>query len=91
MTPQPDDLGSPASYLTLEAGTPVVSSDGKKLGRVERVVADEEVDVFDGLVIDTGPLGAARRFVQGGQVEEIYERAVVLKIDAAAAEDLPPR
>lgn len=38
----------PASYLTLEAGTEVVSADGRRIGTVRHVLADEENDIFDG-------------------------------------------
>ena len=83
------DLGAPASYLTLADGTPVLSSDGERIGVVEHVLADADVDVFDGLVIDirTGPGGL--RFVDAPEVAEIYEQGVVLTIDASAAEQLP--
>ncbi|HET8639844.1 MAG TPA: PRC-barrel domain-containing protein [Solirubrobacterales bacterium] len=84
-----DDLGAPSSYITLQEGLPVYSSDGKPLGKVEHVLADPEVDVFDGLVIDTSVLPGGRRFVDAPQVDEIYERGVVLALDAAAAEALP--
>jgi len=83
------DLGAPASYLTLAAGTAVYSSDGQRLGELEHVLADPEKDIFDGLVIDvsTGPGGL--RFADADQVAEVYERAVVLDIAAAEAEQLP--
>ena len=91
MTPFAEDLGTPGSYLTLEQGMAVLSSDGEDLGRVEEVLADEGSDVFDGLVVGMGTLRRDRRFVQADQVEEIYERGVVLKLDAAAAHRLPRR
>lgn len=89
MTLSPDELGAPRSYLTLEEGTPVLSSDGEEVGRVREVRADLGTDVFDGLVIATGPLRTNRRFVEAAKVEEIYERGVVLRLDAARARDLP--
>jgi hypothetical protein len=82
-----DDLGAPASYLTLVEGTRVVSSDGVEVGKVEHVLADPNVDVFDGIVLSADSGG--RRFVDASQIEEIYERGVVLSVDAAAAERLP--
>jgi hypothetical protein len=82
-----EDLGAPASYLTLEEGAPVLSSDGQELGKVEHVLADPSVDVFDGVVLDTGSGG--RRFVDASQIDEIYEGGVVLGIDGSAAERLP--
>jgi hypothetical protein len=84
-----DDLGQPTSYLTLQEGVPVYSSDGKPLGKVEHVLADPDVDVFDGIVVDTSILPGGHRFVDAPEVAEIYERGVVLSIDAAAADRLP--
>ena len=83
------DLGPPASYLTCAPGATVVSSDGKELGKVEHVLADPEADIFDGLVLDTSVLPGGHRFVDAPQIAEIYERGVVLTIDAAAATELP--
>jgi uncharacterized protein YrrD len=84
-----DNLGAPSSYLALEKGTPVYSTDGTEVGRVEHVLADADADIFDGLVLDTSVLPGGHRFVDAPQVDEIYERGVVLNIDAAAAEALP--
>ena len=84
-----EDLGRPTSYLSLQPGAPVYSSDGEKLGEIEHVLADPEVDVFDGFVIDTSILPGGHRFVDAPEVGDIYERGVVLELDAAAAESLP--
>jgi sporulation protein YlmC with PRC-barrel domain len=83
------DYGEPASYLTLKKGDDVVSSDGEKVGTVEHVLADEEEDVFDGIVIDTqtGPGGI--HFVDAPQVKECFERAVELSIPASEVTGLP--
>jgi hypothetical protein len=80
------DLGDPASYLILADGTPVYASGGEELGKVGEILADPAVDVFDGLVVD---VPAGRRFVAAAQVDRVYERGVVLRIDAAAAASLP--
>lgn len=84
-----ENLGEPSSYLTLEKGTPVYSSDGKQLGHVARVLAAPNIDVFDGFVLDTTALPGGHRFVDGPEVGEIYEQGVILKIDAAEAASLP--
>jgi hypothetical protein len=83
------DYGEPVSYLTLEPGADVVSSDDERVGKVEHVLADPDADIFDGLVIDirSGPGGL--HFADAEQVDEIYERAVVLKLPAAEVEQLP--
>jgi hypothetical protein len=83
------DLGAPASYLTLEEGVEVYSSDGSSVGRVEHVLADPDLDLFDGFVVDTSVRPGGHRFVDASQVDEIYERGVVITLDAAAAEGLP--
>lgn len=83
------DLGAPGSFLTLNGGIPVYSSDGEELGKVEHVLAVPEDDIFDGIVLDTSVLPGGHRFVDAPEVGEIYERGVVLKIAAAAAGDLP--
>ena len=67
----------------------MISSDGRELGKVQHVLADPDADVFDGIVIATGVLPGEHRFVDATQVGEIYERGVVLKLDAADAEQLP--
>jgi len=84
-----EDLGSPSSYLVLKPGQPVHSSDGEKVGTVEHVLADFDDDIFDGLVLDTSVLPGGHRFVDADQVDEIFERGVLLKIDRAAADELP--
>ena len=64
---------------------PVYSSDGEKLGRVVRVLSAPNLDMFDGIVFDTTAGPGGHRFVDAPEVGEIYERGVVLKIDAAEA------
>jgi hypothetical protein len=83
------DLGAPGSYMTLQPGVPVYSSDGQELGEVEHVLAEPDKDIFDGIVIDTSVLPGGNRFVDAPEVVEIYERGVVLGVDRSAAEHLP--
>jgi uncharacterized protein YrrD len=73
----------------LKEGTAVFSCDGESLGEVEHVLADSDTDIFDGLVIDRSVLPGGHRFVDADQVEEIFERGVLLKLDRKAAETLP--
>lgn len=83
------DLGAPTSFLTLPKGVPVFSSDGEELGKVEYVLSAPNIDIFDGIVLDTSVLPGGHRFVDAPEVAEIFERGVVLTIDAAAAQKLP--
>src|SRR5262245_10220460 len=84
-----DGLGQPSSYMALRPGTTVYSSDGEKLGEVEHVLADADLDVFDGFVVDTSVLPGGHRFVDARQVAAVYDQGVVLTVDAAEAEGLP--
>lgn len=80
------DLGAPSSYLLLRPGVPVLAADGARVGKVARVLAAPDVDIFDGLVVDTGD---GPRVVAGADVREIYDRGVELGIDADAVAALP--
>src|SRR6476469_1136753 len=85
-----ENLGEPNSYLAVSKGVPVFSSDGEKLGRVVRVLSAPNIDMFDGVVFDTTAGPGGHRFVDAPEVGEIFENGIVLKIDAAAAAQLPP-
>jgi uncharacterized protein YrrD len=82
------DFGPPISYEALAAGTKVVSSDGTEVGTVVHVLADESVDVFDGIVVAEGS-GVGHRFADADDIEEIHQDAVVLRLSAQAAAQLP--
>jgi hypothetical protein len=83
-----ENLGEPTSYLAVAKGVPVYSSDGENLGRVVRVLSAPKLDMFDGIVFDTTAGLGGHRFVDAPEVGDIYERGVVLKIDAAEAASL---
>lgn len=84
-----ENLGEPTSYLAVAKGVPVFSSDGENLGRVVRVLSAPKLDMFDGIVFDTTAGPGGHRFVDAPEVGAIYERGVVLKIDASQAAKLP--
>jgi hypothetical protein len=81
-----EERGERIAYTALATGTPVYTSDGTMLGTVKRVLAVPEKDIFDGIVLDTA---AGQRFVDAPETGELYERAVLLKIDADEAQRLP--
>jgi uncharacterized protein YrrD len=83
------DYGRPRSFLDIDEGVDVISSDGERVGALEHVLVDEQSDIFDGIVIDlaTGPGG--HRFVDAPEVGDFYERAVVLGVAASEVEALP--
>ena len=82
----PDDRGNPIAYLAVTEGTPVLASDGEQVGLVERVLADEGADIFDGIVVSTSH---GERFADASQVDGLFERAVVLNVGAEQARALP--
>jgi uncharacterized protein YrrD len=83
------DLGEPSSYAVLNSGTPVYSSDGEQIGRVKHVLAAMDEDVFDGIVIGEHLFGSELCFADADDVQEIFDRGVVLKLDRASCAGLP--
>lgn len=43
--------GDPVSWLLVERGWTVVDANGKKVGKVDEVLGDEQTDIFHGLVV----------------------------------------
>jgi hypothetical protein len=82
------DMGGPVSYEVLEPGTPVFSSDDVQIGTVAHVLAVEDADLFEGIVISEHIGSGGHRWVDATDVAEIHERGVVLKLDRAASEQL---
>jgi uncharacterized protein YrrD len=83
------DLGEPASYLVVSAGTPVYSADGEQIGKVSHVLAAADEDVFDGIVIGEHLFGHEHRFADADEIDAIFDRGVVLKLDRDACAQLP--
>jgi rRNA processing protein Gar1 len=63
--------GDPVSWLMIEPGWTVVDAQGKKLGKVDEVLGDEQVDIFHGLLVGGKEILAER-------VAEITEREIRL-------------
>src|SRR5215212_4554572 len=73
---RPHDLmADPVSWLLIAEGWEVVDRNGRDIGRVEAVLADEEKDIFDGLAVATKLLGRPR-YVPAERVTTIVERRV---------------
>ncbi len=85
----PEDFGLPISYEVLDRGTPVYSRDGEEVGTVAHVLAAEDADIFEGIVIVEHRGRGGHRFVEADDIDDMYERAVMLKLDREAAERLP--
>lgn len=82
-----DELDEPIGYLVLPKGTPVVASDGVRVGKVLKVQHHVRERIFDGLIIQTDD---GRRFVDAPEVGFITRRQVELEIDSAAVGALSP-
>lgn len=82
------DEGQPIAYLMLEAGVPVLASDGEQVGTVGAVLHAPEEDIFHGLLVNTPGHGV--RFVEAAAIASIHEHGVDLRIDAETARQLPP-
>lgn len=73
------------SWMALQAGTRVLASDGKVLGRITHVLGDLQEDVFDGIGFRRGLLSPARMLPRAA-IGRITRRAVHLNLSAADAE-----
>ena len=81
--PKTHDENEPASFLTLEPGTPVIDRFGTHVGHVERVLTLTG-SFFDGLVVATR---AGSRFIDAPEVRHIRNDVVELSITCADCED----
>ena len=82
------DDGHAVHYTAVERGTPVYSSDGVELGKVDTVLDNYREHIFDGIVLET-PSGDLR-FADAPEVARTAERGVTLAITAEQAAELPP-
>jgi hypothetical protein len=76
-----EDLGPPVAYSALNDGTPVYDRSGRRVGVVEHVLAELDLDIFHGLIIHTKPLPGRHLYADADQVAELHERGVVLAVD----------
>lgn len=73
-------LGRPIAYLALAEGTPVLDPDRRRVGVVDHVVADVDLDLFHGVVVHTHPLPGTHRYADRDQIAGLHERAVLLAV-----------
>lgn len=85
-----DDLGSPTSYLALGRGTPVHDSRGERIGVLEHVLGDPDVDIFDGLIVDCAVGPGGLRFADADQVGRLFEHGVELTVGLDDLHDPEP-
>jgi hypothetical protein len=74
----------------IEPGWKVEAASGGAVGRVEEVLGETQLDIFDGLVVAGGLLGR-RRYVPAEVVGEIVAGLVRLTIDEDRLEEVEHR
>ena len=82
----PNDDDHAISYHLLEAETPVFSSDGHEIGRVDRVLENEREQIFDGIVLRTA---SGERFLDAPDIQRITATRVTAALDLADTATLP--
>lgn len=89
------DNETPVSWLMIEPGWDVVTTDGERVGKVAERIGDSNVDIFDGLSVSPG-LTSKDRYVPSEQVALITPGTVRLTVtseqfrDEAAFHEPPP-
>jgi sporulation protein YlmC with PRC-barrel domain len=82
-------MTDPVSWLQIEQGWNVITSDGVIVGTVAQVEGDKQSDIFDGLAVESKQ-PTQIRYVPGEQVAAIYPGEVTLKIASAGIGALEP-
>lgn len=77
------DLGSPSSWRAANPGLAVHASDGERVGTLRHVLAVDDEDILEGLIIDSSLEAGGARFVDEADVDEFFDRGVRLRLDAA--------
>ena len=77
--------GQPIAWMALESGTPILTSDGTELGRVQDVIADRQKDIFSGVTFRDGIL-SGDRFVPATTIDTITTEEVRLSVSSEEAE-----
>lgn len=75
------------SWLVIERGWAVVTSDGESAGRIDELVGDSGMDIFSGVTVRTGVVGTPR-FVPAEHVRAIVEGRVELDLTKREVDEL---
>jgi hypothetical protein len=78
--------GEPISYEALQVGTPMLTAQGNQFGTVGHVLQIPELDLFDGIVVETEQ---GVRFVDRDQIDSITTTAVHCSIREDEVSTLP--
>ena len=75
------------SWLQIEQGWKVVTSDGVLVGTVAQIEGDKNDDIFDGIAVESG---TQTRYVPGEKVGQIFPGQVTLKTGSTDLGTLEP-
>ena len=64
--------GDPVAWLLVEPGWTVYDANGEKYGKIKEVLADDQADIFHGILVDRGLLGDDEE-VLAERIGEIHE------------------
>ena len=53
-------MADPVSWLLIEPGWEVVDASGQRVGKVDEVLGERDVDIWDGLTVDGDYVAAER-------------------------------
>jgi hypothetical protein len=81
-----EDLGHPTSYMAVAKGIPVLTVEGRKFGRVRKVLDVPVKNIFDGIIVVTED---GDRFLDAPEVDRLYERGVLTTLTDEQAAALP--
>jgi hypothetical protein len=76
--------GDPVSWLLIEPGWRVIDARGEEIGKVARVLGDEERDIFDGLAVSRGILDS-KLYLAAERVGRIEVSVVHADVQDASA------
>ncbi|MFN2484679.1 MAG: hypothetical protein ABR509_07065 [Candidatus Limnocylindria bacterium] len=83
--PGPDD---PVAWRYVKPGTPVHGPDGEQIGTVDTMLGSDQEDIFHGIAVRIGLLGAPR-VVRADDVAEMTPTGVAVRLDAEALSNAP--
>ena len=83
------NAADPVSWLQIEQGWRVVTSDGVLVGTVAQVEGAKNDDIFDGLAVESGTPGPIR-YVPAETVGPIFPGQVTLKVGSSELGTLEP-
>jgi uncharacterized protein YrrD len=81
--------GTPIAWTALERGHAVVDVHGEAIGKLSQVVADQQKDIFSGIVFRHGLLDR-ERFVPADAIASITSAQISLTLSGEEAERLEP-